>query len=139
MRYPAMFTLIASPQVNLPRLKTFTRAVYQRAPDGLENKGGDGGPPSKAYRDIRETQRSRRNDNGELFELHDQRLKEERRGPLVGQGLASEASAYSNCNSACSGQQRRKNLLSCVGAFHYVFTLVLRIKSILQDVTGSLH
>lgn len=39
MCHPAMFTLIASPQVNLPRLKTFTRAVYQCATDGLKNKG----------------------------------------------------------------------------------------------------
>lgn len=41
MCHPAMFTLIASPQVNLPRLKTFTRAVYQCATDGLKNKGGE--------------------------------------------------------------------------------------------------
>lgn len=41
MCHPAMFTLIASPQVNLPRLKTFTRTVYQCASDGLENKGGN--------------------------------------------------------------------------------------------------
>lgn len=40
MCHPAMFTLIASPQVNLPRLKTFTRAVYQRTTDGLKNRAG---------------------------------------------------------------------------------------------------
>lgn len=40
MCHPAMFTLIASPQVNLPRLKTLTCAVYQCATDGLKNKGG---------------------------------------------------------------------------------------------------
>lgn len=40
MCHPAMFTLIASPQVNLPRLKTFTCAVHQCATDGLKNKGG---------------------------------------------------------------------------------------------------
>lgn len=38
MCHPTMFTLIASPQVNLPWLKTFTRTIYQCASDGLENK-----------------------------------------------------------------------------------------------------
>lgn len=42
MCHPAMFALVASPQVNLPRLKTFARAVYQCATDGLESKGGKG-------------------------------------------------------------------------------------------------
>lgn len=37
--HPAMFTLIASPQVNLPRLETFTRAVDQCAADGLKQRG----------------------------------------------------------------------------------------------------
>lgn len=38
--HPAMFTLIASPQVNLPRLETLTCAVHQCAADGLRVRGG---------------------------------------------------------------------------------------------------
>lgn len=38
MCHPAMFTLITGSQVNLPWLKTFTRAIYQCTADGLEKE-----------------------------------------------------------------------------------------------------